>query len=101
MTLYRRALGSDWEFLDDAVRSAHLYGAMLACLVPELRAWWAAPSSLAPGPQGVPDMLRWLLTGMAAGVFLSGMRDLYAALGLPHGSWPWGASTASVSKVAR
>ena len=26
---------------------------------------------------------------MAAGVFLSGLRDLYAALELPYGSWPW------------
>ncbi len=26
---------------------------------------------------------------MAVGVFLSGIRDLYAALGLPGGAWPW------------
>jgi hypothetical protein len=26
---------------------------------------------------------------MTGGVFASGLRDLYAALALPHGSWPW------------
>lgn len=31
---------------------------------------------------------------MAAGVFLSGVRDLYAALGMPHGAWPWGREAA-------
>jgi hypothetical protein len=29
------------------------------------------------------------LTAMAIGVFASGVRDLYAALDLPHGGWPW------------
>jgi hypothetical protein len=33
------------------------------------------------------------LLAMAAGVLLSGLRDLYAALGLPGGGWPWTAST--------
>jgi hypothetical protein len=33
--------------------------------------------------------LRWALTVMALGVFVSGLRDLYAALELPHGNWPW------------
>jgi len=26
---------------------------------------------------------------VAVGVLLSGLRDLYAALGLPKGGWPW------------
>jgi len=66
-----------------------LYGAMLACLMPTLRAWAAAPTALrcAPAPVGVE--LRWALTVMAIGVTLSGARDLYAALGLPGGAWPW------------
>lgn len=34
-------------------------------------------------------MLRWILLAMAIGGFLSGLRDLYAAFGLPHGGWPW------------
>jgi hypothetical protein len=33
--------------------------------------------------------LRWTLSVLAAGVFLSGVRDLYASLGLPGGDWPW------------
>jgi hypothetical protein len=41
-----------------------------------------------------PEPLRWGLTVMAIGVFLSGARDLYAALGLPHGGWPWSAEKA-------
>ena len=44
-----------------------------------------------------PTALVWLrlftsaviLLIMAVGVFLSGVRDLYAALGLPGGNWPW------------
>ena len=31
----------------------------------------------------------WVLVVMAAGVFVSGARDLYAAARLPHGDWPW------------
>jgi hypothetical protein len=37
----------------------------------------------------VPAELVWLLTLMAVGVFVSGARDAYAALGLPGGAWPW------------
>ena len=32
---------------------------------------------------------------MAAGVFLSGLRDLSAAFELPYGSWPWKPETAA------
>jgi hypothetical protein len=35
------------------------------------------------------SLLDWALLVMAQGVFLSGARDLYAALGLPGGGWPW------------
>jgi hypothetical protein len=66
-----------------------LYGAMVANLLPVLWDWWSLPTALLPSV-GVPMPLRWGLVGMAAGVFLSGARDLYAALGLPHGGWPWG-----------
>lgn len=62
---------------------------MLANLIPTLIDWAAQPSALAfalaPGPAG----LRITLTLFAIGVFASGIRDLYAALGLPGGSWPW------------
>jgi hypothetical protein len=66
-----------------------IYGAMLAHLLPTLRTWWTQPTALAFQPAAVPPALRWAMTGMAAGVFLSGVRDLYAALGLPFGGWPW------------
>lgn len=65
------------------------YGAMVAHLLPEMWGLWSRPTELADAGNEVPEGLRWLLTGMALGVFLSGIRDLYAALGLPGGSWPW------------
>ncbi|MBA2428464.1 MAG: hypothetical protein H0V55_01900 [Thermoleophilaceae bacterium] len=65
-----------------------LYGAMAAFLIPVLVAWWSRPTAFGPAPD-VPWLLQWALTAMAVGVFLSGVRDLYAALGLPHGHWPW------------
>lgn len=66
-----------------------LYGVMLAHLIPTLAAWWSMPTGLELAPAPVPGALRILLGLMAAGVFLSGLRDLYAALELPHASWPW------------
>jgi hypothetical protein len=32
---------------------------------------------------------------MAAGVSVSGLRDLYAALELPFGAWPWKPETSA------
>lgn len=78
---------------------AILYGAMIANLAPALAAWWAEPTALVVSPAG-PRALRWVLTAMAAGVLLSGLRDLYAALGLPFGGWPW-AATAGQAGAAR
>jgi hypothetical protein len=66
-----------------------LYGAMIACLIPVLIRWWSLPSALVIGSIDVPDALRWTLVTMAVGVALSGLRDLYAASGLPYGGWPW------------
>jgi hypothetical protein len=66
-----------------------LYGAMLAHLWPTLREWWTMPTAFSLDPAPVPDLLRWALLAMAIGVFLSGLRDLYAALELPGGGWPW------------
>jgi hypothetical protein len=68
---------------------AIIYGAMIAHLVPVLCGWWTLPTTFAMSLPDVPEILRWLLTAMAAGVFLSGVRDLYAGLGLPFGAWPW------------
>ncbi|HZS09444.1 MAG TPA: hypothetical protein VFD58_31735 [Blastocatellia bacterium] len=66
-----------------------IYGGMLACLLPILSDWWRAATALTAQPPDAPQALRWLLAGMALGVFLSGVRDLCAALELPHSNWPW------------
>lgn len=66
-----------------------LYGAMIANLIPAMIGWWGQPTALAFAPPEIPEALRWGLVVMAAGVFASGVRDLYAALGLPYGHWPW------------
>jgi len=66
-----------------------LYGAMLVSLIPTLLAWLRTPTALKLSPAPVTEWLRITLSVMAVGVLLSGLRDLYSALGLPHGSWPW------------
>jgi hypothetical protein len=66
-----------------------IYGAMLANLAPTLLAWWREPTALAATAGDAPRLLTWVLTFMSAGVTLSGARDLYAALALPGGAWPW------------
>ena len=66
-----------------------IYGAMIAHLLPVLWHWWSLPTALAPSSADVPTELRLALSVMAGGVFCSGVRDLYAALGLPGGGWPW------------
>jgi len=66
-----------------------LYGIMVANLVPDLILWWQQPTAFVASNPGIPEPLRIGLLAMAAGVFISGSRDLYAALGLPNGNWPW------------
>lgn len=68
-----------------------IYGAMLSNLLPVLWLWAQSPTAIVPTATAAPEALRWGLTVMAIGVFLSGLRDLYAALGMPHGGWPWNA----------
>lgn len=63
------------------------YGAMLANFVPLLYQWSSEPTGFAK--LSTPATLTVVLTLMAAGVFISGLRDLYAALRLPHSEWPW------------
>jgi len=67
-----------------------MYGAMLATLVPTLSAWFGSPTGLVVEPAAIPEWMRLILSGMGAGVVVSGLRDLYAALGRPGGGWPWG-----------
>jgi hypothetical protein len=62
---------------------------MLAYLIPVMAEWWNAPTALLTQAPAVPELLRWTLYAMALGVFLSGVRDLCAAFGLPHSGWPW------------
>lgn len=66
-----------------------VYGGMLAFLIPVMAEWSSRPTALAARSLGELSMLEWLLLLMALGVFLSAVRDLYAALGLPGGGWPW------------
>jgi hypothetical protein len=68
---------------------AIIYGAMLANLTPAVLGWRREATALAPHAEVVPAELAWVLTLMSAGVALSGLRDAYAALGLPGGAWPW------------
>jgi hypothetical protein len=66
-----------------------VYGAMLATIVPTLRVWWSEPTQLAGPSPVISDALRWIMTVMAVGVFLSGVRDLCASVGLRGSAWPW------------
>ncbi len=91
----RKALGDVYagERVTHAVMGI-IYGGMLANLIPTLIVWWRLPAGLVIAPPAVPEPLRVGLLVMAAGVFISGLRDLYASFELPFGDWPWG-------KVAR
>lgn len=73
---------------------AIIYGAMLANLLPALLGWRRAATALGSHTEVVPAELVWVLTLMSVGVALSGLRDAYAALGLPGGGWPWRAEGA-------
>jgi hypothetical protein len=66
-----------------------VYGAMLAYIVPTLREWWSEPTELAISSPAVSTVLKWTLVIMAAGVLLSGIRDLCAAAGMRNSAWPW------------
>jgi hypothetical protein len=66
-----------------------VYGAMVALLIPVMWRWWSLPTALVTEHHGVPTPLIGTLLLMGAGVFLSGIRDFYATLGLPHGNFPW------------
>lgn len=67
-----------------------MYGAMLASLAPTLNSWWGSPTGLTIEPAAIPEWMRIVVSAMGGGVVASGLRDLYAALGLPGGGWPWG-----------
>lgn len=65
-----------------------VYGAMLAFLVPQLMSWIQEPS----GPTAfveAPAALKGIVIAMAAGVFLSALRDLAATFGVAWARYPW------------
>lgn len=64
-----------------------LYGAALGYLVPEIVAGAARPTALVLWE--APAALRVVLPVMAAGVLLSGVRDLAAAYGARWARFPW------------
>lgn len=64
-----------------------IYGAALAFLVPDLALRWDRPTAVVAWE--APLALRVVLPAMAAGVLLSGIRDLGAAYGPRWMRWPW------------
>lgn len=56
---------------------------------PVLLHWSTAPTAFSGVEYDVPVWLTWALLAMALGVFGSGLRDAYAALGLPGAGFPW------------
>jgi hypothetical protein len=77
-----------WDFLEEdrsrkipaGERSTHaimglVYGAVLANLLPEILRWSRLPNGFAQSDYG---LMSWVLSVMAVGVFLSGLRDIVA-----------------------
>ncbi|MBX3119552.1 MAG: hypothetical protein KF784_10840 [Fimbriimonadaceae bacterium] len=56
-----------------------VYGSFLAYLLPELWKWRAEPTGWGASYHGFPA---WVLTAVAAGVFVSGVRDAFASFGI-------------------
>jgi hypothetical protein len=69
-----------------------MYGGMLASHAPALNSRRGSPTGLTVEPAAIHEWMRIVLSAMGVGVVGSGLRDLYAALGLPGGGWPWGAN---------
>lgn len=65
-----------------------LYGGALAFLVPALVEGWSRPTAITPWAS--PIALRVVLPLMAAGVLLSGVRDLASVYGPRWARYPWG-----------
>ncbi len=66
-----------------------LYGALLANLVPVMWEWSALPSNLVVTKYAIPSFLYGAVITMGIGVFISGVRDLYAAFEFPYSNFPW------------
>ena len=83
-----------WDFIEEdrirklpaGERAMHaimgiVYGAFLANLVPELLRWSKLDTGFGGSSHGFPA---WVLSGLAAGVFVSGIRDLLASMPRAH-----------------
>jgi hypothetical protein len=79
-----------WDFIEEdkirklpaGERAMHaimgiVYGAFLANLVPEMIHWAGKPTGFGPAYHGFPA---WILSLLAIGVFLSGIRDTIASM---------------------
>jgi hypothetical protein len=66
---------------------AIIYGAALAFLLPTLVEGWTRPTGISTWD--APLALQVILPIMAVGVFLSGVRDIAAALGVRWARYPW------------
>ena len=83
-----------WDFIEEdkirklppGERAMHaimgiVYGAFLAYLVPEMLRWSTLPTGWGAAYHGIPA---WILSLIAAGVFVSGVRDLAASARKPQ-----------------
>lgn len=83
-----------WDFIEEdrirrlpaGERAMHavmgiVYGAFLACLLPEMWEWRLMPTGFGRSYHGFPA---WVLSGLAVGVLLSGVRDTVASLKPAH-----------------
>ena len=68
---------------------AIIYGGVLSHLLPVLWADGLLDSGFLWQPAAVPGWLRLVFILMAIGVFVSGVRDLYACTDRPYAHWPW------------
>jgi hypothetical protein len=66
-----------------------IYGSMLAAMTPTVVAWLGQPTALTAAHHPLPSWFLVALTLMGVGTLLSGVRDAYAAAGLPGCSYPW------------
>jgi hypothetical protein len=86
--LLAEVINTLWDFIEEdrsrkvpaGERSMHaimglVYGAFLANFLPEILRWERLPGGFARYDYGV---LSWILSGMAFGVFVSGLRDILA-----------------------
>src|SRR5205823_10007355 len=76
-----------------------LYGAMLSYLLPIMLSWWHQPTHLLLRTRSTPNALNWILVIMGVGVVFSGIRDLFAGLGLPNAAWPWATRNANSPRI--